>query len=143
MLNPSKAGPKINDDTVLACMAWANRWKFESLEIVNMFPRMGPNPNVLANTDAGNTPVNEDAIREAAHRASAILVAWGRKPRSLSKATFDHRQAKLIQLLETVGPLNCVRQNADGTPRHPGWYARRNAVHEPRLQPFDKRLLRI
>lgn len=80
MLNPSTADGETDDPTIRRCVAFAKAWKYDRLEVVNLFAHRATNPRELLALGHGDDPVgheNQDHVEEAALRAGVIICAWG------------------------------------------------------------------
>lgn len=113
MLNPSRANETDNDPTIRRCVHFAQHWGYGSLEVVNLFSLITPDPNVLKQAP---DPIGIDCDRhllDAAHRADRILIAWG------NWGCLHQRDQTVLALLTPYNPIYCLRQNQAGQPRHP------------------------
>jgi hypothetical protein len=113
MLNPSTADDLRDDPTIRRCIGFARRWRAGGLEIVNLYALRATRPRDLFAHRAPIGPDNDDVIRDAAARASTIVVAWG-----AHGARDDRRVARVVELLRDR-ELQCLGVNRGGTPRHP------------------------
>jgi hypothetical protein len=80
MLNPSTADGVADDPTIRRCIGFARAWKFERLEVVNLFAYRAPQPSELFALNYDDDPVgehNQEMVRRAADRAGMIICAWG------------------------------------------------------------------
>ena len=122
MLNPSTADAADDDQTIRRCIGFARRWRAPALEVVNLYALRATRPRDLFAHAAPVGPENDDAIREAADRAGAIVVAWG-----VHGARDTSRVERVLELLDGRA-LVCLGVSAGGQPRHPlylPWRARR------------------
>ena len=115
LLNPSTADAVTPDRTVNACTAFSKAWQHGGLEIVNLFAYRTPNPKALCSAQDPIGCENDRYIREAAKRATRIVVGWG------NKGVNKERDQDVCRLLleSTSQPLCCLGTNLNGTPRHP------------------------
>jgi len=111
MLNPSTADDTRDDPTIRRCIGFARRWRFGGLEVVNLYALRATRPRDLLAAAAPVGPDNDDHLRDAAARAGAIVVAWGRHGR-------PDRAARVAALLGAAR-LQCLGVNQDRSPRHP------------------------
>jgi len=112
MLNPSTADAHDDDPTIRRCLAFARRWGFEAMTVVNLFAWRSSEPQALT---AVVDPVGPRAARvlgDAVRSADAVIAAWGNLP-----PAFRPRAAWVASMLppETLA-LGLTRQ---GQPRHP------------------------
>lgn len=114
MLNPSIASERKDDPTLRRCMAMAHRWGFRSLELVNLFAFVTPDPRQLRAATNPIGPRNDACIRQRARAADRIVLAWGHH------GTFNDRADAVLSLLQRTGrPLFHLGLTQDGHPRHP------------------------
>lgn len=116
MLNPSTADAYKDDPTVKRCMAFARRWGFDCVEVVNLFAFRTPSPAVLkAWTGDRVGPENDRAIREAVERAGLVVAAWG------THGALDGRADAVLAMLEgrAAGGLHTLKLTTEGHPQHP------------------------
>lgn len=116
MLNPSTADAFKLDPTVKRCAAFAKRWGYGTLEVVNLFALRTPKPSVLrgASNRYHYQLFNLGRIRMVAQRAQLVICAWGADPIARETAT------AVNELLAMHGVrTHALLQNPDGSPRHP------------------------
>jgi hypothetical protein len=84
MLNPSKAGAKVNDHTVRRCVWFARREGCTALTIVNLFALVSTDPKRLLVDEAPVGWANDQAIIDACTARDVtdpvpriVVVAWG------------------------------------------------------------------
>jgi hypothetical protein len=79
MLNPSTADGKVDDPTIRRCVSFAKAWKFERLEVVNLFAYRATDPGVVLSLSADEAigPDNQEYVEDAAAGAGKIVCAWG------------------------------------------------------------------
>jgi hypothetical protein len=80
MLNPSTADAYDDDPTIRRCVGFARRWRYERLEVVNLFAFRATDPRDLLTLNHDDDPVgpgNLHNVRAAADRAGLIVCAWG------------------------------------------------------------------
>lgn len=131
MLNPSTADGHNDDATIRRCVGFAKAWKYERLEVVNLFAYRATKPrDVLARQNRHEEIIgfdNSTLIAQAAREAGLIICAWGSNVESLDPM---HDHANTVR-----GWLDPKQQFAlgftkDGHPRHP-LYAPANSVPVP------------
>lgn len=115
MLNPSTADAHDDDPTVRKLVAYAERWGYSRLVVVNLYALRSPYPTDLLEAEDPVGPANDAAIREAAAGADTVVAAWGMGPSPSLKIA-----ARARAVIEMIGkPLYCLQVNDDGSPRHP------------------------
>jgi hypothetical protein len=112
MLNPSTADAHMDDATIRRCIRFAQHWGYGSLEVVNLFAWMTPNPlNLRDAVDPVGTE-NDRHILTAVQRAAQVVVAWG------NWGTLHQRDRAVLALL-SQHDIYCLGINRSGQPRHP------------------------
>lgn len=125
MMNPSTADETTNDPTVERQIRRVTMWpqigfpmRVGRLEVANAFAYRETYSDRLKALHAGGFdlvgPQNDQAILEAAQRASIVICGWG-KPGMLGG-----RHHAVLRLLRDAGvrPF-ALAVNGDGTPKHP------------------------
>lgn len=120
MLNPSTADGEKDDATIRRCVGYAKLWKYERLEVVNLFAYRATKPrDVLARQNAREEIIgfdNSTLIARAGSEAGLIVCAWGANATALDP-TNDH--------IETVRgwigdkPMFALGFTKQKQPRHP------------------------
>lgn len=78
MLNPSTADGEVDDPTIRRCVAFAKAWRYERLEVVNLFAYRATAPeDLFAAGDAMHGYENQEIVERAARDAGLIVCAWG------------------------------------------------------------------
>ncbi len=116
LLNPSTADARRDDPTVRRCAAFARRWGFGAVEVVNLFALRSTAPQALWEAADPVGPANDRQIRAAARRARRIVAGWG-APRG--GGPVSARAAAVAAALGPAHPLLCLGRTASGAPRHP------------------------
>lgn len=120
MLNPSTADGEKDDPTIRRCVGYARKWKFERLEVVNLFAYRATKPrDVLARQNAREDIIgvlNSEIMDRAARDAGLIVCAWGAHATSLDP-TRDHVETVRGWLRDK--PMFALGFTKDGQPRHP------------------------
>jgi hypothetical protein len=117
MLNPSTADAERDDPTIRRCMGFARREGCGGITVVNLFGLRVTRPAHLTDgtiahdpNGFGNTRAVEDALVDAHHHRSPIVVAWG--------AYKLVRRSSAYSALRSF-ELRCLGTTANGSPRHP------------------------
>ncbi|MEL6468710.1 MAG: DUF1643 domain-containing protein [Cyanobacteria bacterium J06623_4] len=122
MLNPSRADASVDDPTLRACIQFAQKWKYGSLSVVNLFGYRTPHPQELANAENPIGAENDDHLLQAATKADKVVLAWGNWGR------LHGRDRAILSLLNSHRhKLTCLQRNRSGQPRHP-LYIKRDVI---------------
>lgn len=109
-LNPSTAGKEENDPTVRKIMAYARRWKYGGVYVVNCFPKRELHPENL--NDFTGVELNDRWIRAIAEKCDEVVFAWGSSIPVVQK----QRHSTFSDLFPQA---NILKRNKDGSPHHP------------------------
>lgn len=115
MLNPSTADGEQDDPTIRRCVAFAKRFKYDRLEVVNLFAYRATNPqDVLRMTGDGDPigPRNQEIIERASADAGLIICAWGAHGSHIGQ----DETVRGWMGDRKVHALGCTKE---GHPRHP------------------------
>jgi hypothetical protein len=111
MLNPSKADERRNDNTIVRCMDFAERWGAGGLLVGNLFAFRATKPADLARAEDPVGPDCDVWLTTMALRSFMIVAAWGSQPRVADRVD---------QVIELVGKeMLCLGHTKNGSPRHP------------------------
>ena len=131
MLNPSTADGEKDDATIRRCVGFAKAWKFERLEVVNLFAYRATKPRDVLKLQNQHGDVigwqNSELIGKASRDAGLIVCAWGANVENLDP-TRDHVET----VRDWLGskPQFALGFTKDGHPRHP-LYAPADAMPVP------------
>lgn len=118
MLNPSTADGEADDPTIRKCAGFARRWRYERLEIVNLFAYRATKPRELFAADARREDIigweNSSLVARAAREAGIIVCAWG-----AHAAGHDFHIETVRGWLISSAPQYHLGLTAHGYPRHP------------------------
>lgn len=117
MLNPSTAGPLLNDPTIEWCIAYARSRGFGGIEVVNLYTFRTVSPAVLKRKGYPVSPHDDIcllSIAEGVHmQGGQIICAWGANAQ-------PERAQHVRALLEERGVIPYhLGLNKDGSPKHP------------------------
>lgn len=116
MLNPSTAGPVLDDATIRKVRGFSRR-AGGGFEVVNLFALRATDPRELLRADEPVGPENRrhlfEAVQEAQARGAGIVVAWGALHPKLAQLA-----APESDWLRSL-PCRCLGTTKDGHPRHP------------------------
>lgn len=116
MLNPSTADSTQDDPTIRRCVSFARRWRYERLEVVNLFAHRATDPEALlalGDIDDPAGPDNLAQVQAAASRAGLIVCAWGCHGAHLGQAE------TVLGWLGEGTPLHVLGLTMSRMPRHP------------------------
>ncbi len=120
MLNPSTADGEVDDPTIRRCIGFAKAWKFERLEVVNLFAYRATKPRDVLRLQNQGTDIigwqNSEIIGESSRDAGLIVCAWGSSVENLDP-TRDH--AETVRGWLGSKPQFALGFTKDGHPRHP------------------------
>jgi hypothetical protein len=128
MVNPSTADAMTDDATVRKCKAFAARWSYRVLEIVNLFAwRSTDVAALLTVPDPVGGELAQAAIVSALERADRVVLAWGsHRPvaalihvRQNEFGILLHRAMRERAIAGRPLEAGALGWNADGTPKHP------------------------
>jgi len=102
MLNPSTADAQRNDPTISRCIAFAQRWEFGALEVVNLFAYKATFPGELLKAKNPVGEGNDRFLLQALSRASCVVAAWG------TKGTLLDRDKQVLKLLARWQNIHCL-----------------------------------
>ena len=141
MLNPARADHERDDPTIRRVIHFSRSWGFGSATVVNLYPFRSTIPAECRAWIASNPAVvrkqlweNDRAIADAAHGASAVMVAWG------AVAWARERAAELAAGLSRGGApaLHCLGTTVDGSPLHPMARGRMRVPDDRQPTPWPK-----
>jgi hypothetical protein len=116
MLNPSTADGSADDPTIRRCVGFARAWKFERIEVVNLFAYRATKPrDLFALEAAGGDPIgweNSGIVDSAARDAGLVVCAWG------GHGGFGGQDQTMRGWLGSK-PQYALGFTKDGHPRHP------------------------
>ena len=121
MFNPSTADATEDDHTIRKCIAFAKRWGYGRMVVINLFAIRSRDPKAVSrmSLESAVGPLNNFWITEAAKEAREIVCAWGCAEHA---PQIDRRIKDVLALIEKdsfSSPLNCLGYRKDGHPRHP------------------------
>ena len=115
-LNPSTADETTNDRTVSRCIAFAKKWGYGSIVMLNLFSWRATNPAEMKRVeDPTGDPANAAHIHTVCSQtAKKVIACWGHH------GVHMDREAEILDLFDTIDvPLYHLGQTKDGHPRHP------------------------
>lgn len=128
MLNPSTAGPLLNDATIDWCIAYAMANGFGGVEVVNLYTFRTVSPAVLKKNGYPVGPHDDITIVAVAStvkdQGGRVICAWGA---NAQPERAEHVRDLLLQRGIVVHHLGL---NKDGSPKHP--------LYRPRATPMTE-----
>ena len=119
MLNPSTADGDFDDPTIRRCIGFAKAWRYEYLEVVNLFAYRATKPaDLFAFAKSGGDIIgveNSSVIADAAQRAGIVICAWGANVNSRGYGF----HADTVRGWLDPAPQYALGFTKDGSPRHP------------------------
>lgn len=109
-LNPSTADERHDDPTIRKCVAYAKRWGFGGLCMVNLFAFRATQPRDMMAAEDPIGPKNDEVLLALSRSAGIVIAAWGKD------GSYKDRARQVMALLPN---LYCLKQNKDGSPAHP------------------------
>jgi hypothetical protein len=118
MVNPSTADAEVDDPTILRLMAFARRWGYGTLYVLNLFALRSPDPEYLDVHPDPVGPCNEAQLYSMLFRAAKaeipVLCAWGN-----NGVRRGRDQAFLKEARKYGAKLVCLGLTEAGNPKHP------------------------
>ena len=114
-LNPSTADGTKDDPTVCRCAGFAERLKYDTLLIANLFALRSTDPRKLRQPEEKDPigPRNDAWILRVARKAHKIVLAWG------AGADWAPERSDQLLLLLAHYDLYCFGTTKSGAPKHP------------------------
>lgn len=109
-LNPSTADETTDDPTIRKCVAYAKRWGYGSLCMVNLFAWRATDPRDMKKAGDPIGPENDATLRRLYATVGILIGAWGNDGDHLNRAA---------AVMEMLPNLHCLKRNKDGSPAHP------------------------
>jgi hypothetical protein len=116
MLNPSTADAVTDDPTIRRCIAYAKRWGFFRLAVLNLFALRATDPGQLLTVHDPIGPENMRYISAlGGMNPSRVVTAWGKVPKGLYG-----QENRVKEALRNTGRIcHYLKLNKDGSPGHP------------------------
>jgi hypothetical protein len=118
-LNPSIADEQKDDMTVKKCIAYARRWGFGALDVVNLFAFISTDPKRLI---SARNPVglnNDKHIAKTFETANRIVWAWGTHPSLIQRLVLKRQETARFFAIPRECKVGSLGATRDGSPRHP------------------------
>ncbi len=115
-MNPSTASAQASDPTVNRELIYSRDWGFTRYLKGNMLDYRATNPKDLPHDpDEACSPMNLEAILEAAAQSEKVILAYGKLHRR-----YHEKVSQTISALRASGvKLECLGLNGDGSAKHP------------------------
>ncbi len=117
MLNPSTADAYVDDPTIRRCVGYAKAWKYERMEVVNLFAYRATDPRELLKLGHDDDPVgvdNQRHVEMAVARAGFMVCAWG-----IHGSHLEQDKTMMGWITGWNKPITCLALTKTGMPRHP------------------------
>jgi len=118
LVNPSRAGAEVNDQTVRKLIGFGGRNGIRRWLLGNKFAGIATDIDDLPKLTDPIGPENDIHLRAMMEEADIHVVGWG----SLNKLPLSMRQRwkDIVRMADRVGvTLHCMGTNADKHPKHP------------------------
>lgn len=110
-LNPSTADATVDDPTIRKCIAYAQKWGYSRMLMVNLFAWKATDPASLLDAADPIGSLNDHYIKRAVNRSSMVIACWGEQGVLLNRASeLRGRYPRR---------LRCLKVNRSGEPTHP------------------------
>lgn len=116
MLNPSVGNQKQVDPTLQKCIAYAKRWGYDGLNVVNLFAYISTDPAELKHQIDPVGPDNDRHVLEAIQNSEKVIAAWGQSIRTDFVKT---RIRETLELLSSVDVYALELTICEEFPKHP------------------------
>lgn len=128
--NPSTADEHLNDPTVRRCIAYAKRWGYARLRMVNLYALRATDPAVVLHAPDPVGPECDYYLQMAiaeddpGEPERMVLLAWG------ALGGLARPRVRQVRKLAAGRPVHALALTKDGSPRHP-LYMRADAKPVP------------
>lgn len=114
MLNPSTADATADDPTIRRCLAFSRYWGAGQMFVCNLYAFRATRPrDMWAQEELGSDIIGPQNDYFLVNTPGDIVVfACGQQAR-------PSRLLAVFELLYGLGPIYCLGENADKTPKHP------------------------
>ena len=109
-LNPSTADDKIDDPTLIRCIAYAKKWQYGGVYMINLFAYRATEPSEMKNAIEPVGEENTEHIKKVISNVDKVICAWG------NDGAFLNQNKMILSLIETP---YCLKVNKTGEPAHP------------------------
>lgn len=127
LFNPSKTCPEKRDDTVNNCYKLAEKNKYKSMEVINVYSTRNPVVNKTFLTKEFNNEANKNFIKSflEARKNNDIVIAWGYGKEKdyknlLNEYTNIIKENGLKKYYISLNLIDNVIQNLKNKKMHPG-----------------------
>lgn len=120
MLNPSTADANVDDPTIRKCVAFATKWGYGGLDVVNLFAWRATDPAQLRRVSfcEANHPQNDIAIehivKNVEKNGGITVLAWGDQAKH-----YGMRPTEVVRIIERITKPYVLRLTKGGFPAHP------------------------
>lgn len=114
MLNPSTADAATDDPTIRRCIAFAMKWGYGGIVVVNLAAYRATDPDVLRDIEDPIGADNAEHVMKAISEAGLVVAAWG----DIGKYMLPF--AKIVSYAPAAKiTVMCLGRTKGGQPRHP------------------------
>lgn len=113
MLNPSTADASVDDRTICRCVAFAKRWGYSGIEVVNLFALRSRDPRALYSAENPVGPDNDAAILSAVRSWDLVVCGWG------NHGGLHRRSAHVLELIRGECEPKALCMTKVDQPGHP------------------------
>lgn len=118
-LNPSTANEETDDPTIRRVIAFAKKWGYGGVYMMNCFSYVSTDPRELSTVE--DRYMNDVRIAEKSKEVAEIIFAWG---------SFGEAKGRASVLSVLYPNARALVINKDGSPRHP-LYVRTDTIPVP------------
>lgn len=116
-LNPSTADENLDDPTIRRCIAFAKRWGYGGIIMINLFAYRATDPRDMKKQLYPHGSENNRWIKEAGKEANLMIACWG------THGVYRERGAQVKRMLQAyfgdMIRLCHLGLTKDGYPKHP------------------------
>lgn len=138
MLNPSVGNQEQVDPTLKKCIAYAKRWGYDGLNVVNLFAYISTEPTELKHQVDPVGPDNNRHVLEAIQNSEKVIAAWGQ---SIRTGFVKARIRETLELLSSVDVYTLELTVCGEFPKHPLYL--RNDLAPKLFRPATRKVVKV
>lgn len=108
-LNPSTANEELPDPTIKRVVAFAKKWGFGGVYMMNLYAIVSSDPGILQ-TDPDPMGNNIGWLDKISPKCERVVFAWG---------NFKEAKQVCLSVIRKFPDAYVLIKNKDGSPRHP------------------------